>query len=285
MLLLYYITFAILLLISILFLVSILKRGNKNDIIETFVFKGKNNPFKLVKGIVVNVATIEKKLADVVRNISNIEYKVNYITHVKNGLVNISKTLSKANKMQLDDESYNKEVAVLFDDKLLNENSKTIKINISEEYGEKNPSDKNIKIINFVLFNNKEIHTSIPKPYKDGSYSKHLQFINDEIKNLYDIPVSSDNKHIYNLEKNKQTLDKKHADFVIKKIKTFRTNYLKKNVKNGEINLRPEFLKHWVFAYPEHKYLEEKEFETESEDVLRRHVIAFIDIIDIGELE
>lgn len=292
MLLLYYIIVAFLILLSILFLVSVLGESwFRPRTVETFV--GKISPSYL-RGFVDNVVNLKEKLGEVKDHVDDIEHKVSgSITHVKDRIKNIAHTLSVLNKTQIDDSSYNKEVAVLFDDNLLSKHSEQIKKNVADEYGYASPSEKNIRILNFVFFNDEP--SVLPKPYNGPSinetgvfegiksYSSYLAFINDEIKDFYDVPVISDDSQRDALRKLKKRIDDTKPNIVLKKIKTFRDAYLTLNKKTGKVDFTKEFSTKWITYYPEHSHYNKSDIKTNMRDYLRRHVIALTDTLDLSQ--
>ena len=270
--LIFYMVFAILLLFSILFISSALTA--KTTTIEAFS--------STVNKQFVNL-TYVNKLQD---KMFDLENKIlGSIKHVKKGVEDITKTLLDVNRMQTD-ETYDEDVNILFDDTRLEKYADKFRQNIINEYNTTKPSEKNISILNFVIFDKSE---TTPKPhvtnsYTGGenvfpyikSYSNYLKVINNEMKDLFEVsnPSSLDQQAMF--KKQIARLEANNAIDVIKKLKAFRKRYMIKS-KSGNIEFDSKFHKDWIDYYPDNDFYTNDELDA----FLKRRVQALVEILDI----
>lgn len=269
--LIFYMVFAILLMFSILFISSVLT--SKTKMIETFSTRVRRNPgLSYMKKIQDAFIDIETKI-------------IGSINHVKKGVGNITKTLLDMNLMQIDD--YNETVSVLFDDARLEKNLDKIHQNIVNEYNATKPSEKNIRILNFVIFDKSE---TTPKPYTTHSYmgednifpniksyANNLQVINSELRDLFEVstPLSDEQKVVF--KKLVTRLKDKNTIDIIKKLKAFRKRYMNKS-KKGDIEFDSKLYKDWVNYYPDNDFYTNDELDA----FLKRRVKALVETLEIS---
>lgn len=268
----FYIVFAILILLSILFVVSVLTTTTTNTI-EPFLPHTKHKQNTYMK-------KIHNKVIDLENNI------MGSIKHVQKGVGNIAQTLANVNRMQ-NDETYDEDVNVLFDDDLLTNNAEQIRQNIIQEYDATPSSEKNIRILNFVIFDKQE---TTPQPYTAQpstdtgsvfhvirSYSNQLRVINSELTDLLDASVTLSEDQQTVLNKLKTKIKKENDINVVKKIKSFRKKYLTRG-KNGEIGFHSKIYKDWVSYYPDNDFFTNDDLHA----FLKRRVVALVDVLDLN---